>query len=435
MLIRTKLILRFTLLVAGLLVAFSAFVYFFQAESRAMRFSHRLEGKAVLAARVLIRSGHLAAAGREAVQPHDLLTIASEEIRIIGPDGQVLYQSPPITLTPEHEAVEVPYTFKNQTYQVQVSAIDELGRANQDKLGLILLVGNVGTLLLIILAGWFFANEFLRPVARVVEQVEQITASNLSQRVDEGNRRDEIARLAITFNQMLAGVEQAFEAQKSFLSHASHELRTPLATLLGTLETSLAYDDNLPDSKESIASGLEDVSHLIALTNGLLTLARADAPMPLLVPVQLDECLTQAVSYAQAKYPGRELRLSFGPVPDALATDSPFSLPGNPELLTTALFNLLDNACKYSAAAVVAKLAYTDAHTLQVRVADSGPGIAPDDQARLFEPLFRARSSAGRPGFGLGLPLTQKVVRLHGGRLEIESAAGKGTTATVWLPV
>ncbi|RYY18376.1 MAG: HAMP domain-containing histidine kinase [Cytophagaceae bacterium] len=434
MLIRTKLILRFTLLVAGLLVAFSLFVYFFQAESRAMRFAHRLQGKAVLAARVLIRSGHLAAGSRSTVQPHDLLTIAGEEIRIFGPGGQLLYQSPAVVASPEREAVELPYSFKGQTYQVLISAVDELGRANQDKLGLILLVGNVGTLLLIILAGWFFANEFLRPIARVVEQVELITASNLGQRVDEGNRRDEIARLASTFNHMLAGVEQAFEAQKSFLSHASHELRTPLATLLGTLETSLAYDKNLTDSQESIASGLEDVRHLIALTNGLLTLARADAPAPRLLPVRLDECLTQALSYAQAKYPGRELRLHVGPVPPLGAGTSPFTLPGNPELLTTALFNLLDNACKYSPAAVTVELTYADAHTLRVRVADAGPGIAPADQARLFEPLFRARSAAGRPGFGLGLPLAQKVVRLHGGQLEIASALGQGTTAEVRLP-
>ncbi|RYY18396.1 MAG: HAMP domain-containing histidine kinase [Cytophagaceae bacterium] len=431
MLIRTKLILRFTLLVAGLLVAFSLFVYFFQAESRAMRFAHRLEGKAVLAARVLIRSGHLAAGSRSPVQPHDLLTIAGEEIRVVGPGEHVLYQSAATTPTPEREAVEVPYTFKDQVYRVRISAVDELGRANQDKLGLILVVGNVGTLLLIILAGWVLANEFLQPIARVVEQVELITASNLSQRVDEGNRRDEIARLAITFNQMLAGVEQAFEAQKSFLSHASHELRTPLATLLGTLETSLAYDTNITDSQESIASGLEDVRHLIALTNGLLLLARADAPAPRLQPVRLDECLTQALSYAQAQYPGREMPLRVGPVP---AAAEPFSLPGNAELLTTALFNLLDNACKYSSAAVHVDLTYADPDTLQVRVRDTGPGIAPADQARLFEPLFRARTTAGKPGFGLGLPLAQKVVRLHGGQLVVASAAGAGTTATVRLP-
>jgi len=433
MLIRTKLILRFTLLVAGLLVGFSAFVYYFQAAARRQRFVHRMESSALLAARVLIRSGQPAGA----VHPRDLLMMTGERLRVLGPTGQTLFAEAaalPAGLADQLESTRVGYKSQGIIYQVEIAAIDRLGRSQLDTLRLILVVGNVGTLLLIILAGWVLANQFLQPIARVVEQVEQITASNLSQRVDEGNRRDEIARLAITFNQMLAGVEQAFEAQKNFLSHASHELRTPLATLLGTLETSLAYDNTLGDSKESIVSGLEDVRHLIALTNGLLTLARADAPSPRLLPVPLDECLTQALGYAQAKYPGREVQLSVGTVP---ATDvaEPFSLPGNAELLTTALFNLLDNACKYSQATVHVELSYADAHTLQVRVADTGPGIAPADQARLFEPLFRARSAAGRPGFGLGLPLAQKVVRLHGGQLEIASAAGEGTTATVRLPV
>jgi signal transduction histidine kinase len=433
MLIRTKLILRFTLLVAGLLVGFSAFVYYFQAAARQQRFTHRMESSALLAARVLIRSGHPAGP----VHPRDLLMMTGERLRVLGPAGQTLFAEAaavPPGLTDQLESTRVRYKAQDIVYQVEIAAIDRLGRSQLDTLRLILVVGNVGTLLLIILAGWVLANQFLQPIARVVEQVELITASSLGQRVDEGNRRDEIARLAITFNHMLAGVEQAFEAQKSFLSHASHELRTPLATLLGTLETSLAYDATLGDSKESIASGLEDVRHLIALTNGLLTLARADAPSPRLLPVRLDECLAQALSYAQSKYPGRELRLRLGTVPDRHAAE-PFSLPGNAELLTTALFNLLDNACKYSTAAVSAELAYADAHTLQVRVADTGPGIAPADQVRLFEPLFRARSAAGRPGFGLGLPLAQKVVRLHGGQLEIASAAGEGTTATVRLPV
>jgi signal transduction histidine kinase len=433
MLIRTKLILRFTLLVAGLLVGFSAFVYYFQAAARRQRFVHRMEASALLAARVLIRSGHPAGP----VHPRDLLMMTGERIRVVSPSGQTLFAEAaalPAGLEGQLESTRVRYKSQGVIYEVEISAIDRLGRSQLDTLRLILVVGNVGTLLLIILAGWVLANQFLQPIARVVEQVEQITASNLSRRVDEGNRRDEIARLAITFNQMLAGVEQAFEAQKSFLSHASHELRTPLATLLGTLETSLAYDDTLDDSKESIASGLEDVRHLIALTNGLLTLARADAPSPRLLPVRLDECLTQALGYAQAKYPGREVQLSVGPAP-ATGAAEPFSLPGNAELLTTALFNLLDNACKYSQAAVQVELNYADARTLQVRVADTGPGIAPETAAQTAAPGRRARSAAGRPGFGLGLPLAQKVIRLHGGQLEIASAANEGTTATVRLPV
>jgi signal transduction histidine kinase len=453
MLIRTKLVLRFTLLVAGILLAFSVFVYYFQAEGRQQRFHNRLLSKAGLVGRVLLRHRPLNYAGSE-LRARDLLTTAQEHISIYGPDGRMLYTSDTTaannlfdqqygsdkhqedwltTVEGRRETVLLRYPYAGQTYQIFVSSVDELGWANIDKLALVLVVGNVGALLLIILTGWLFANESLRPVARVVAQVEQINASNLSQRVDEGNQRDEIAQLAITFNQMLGRVQHAFEAQRSFLSNASHELRTPLTTLQGTLETSLAYDKALADSRQSMQSALLDVRHLIDLTNGLLTLARTDAAVLDRRPVRLDECLSQAIGYAQGKYPGREFRQTFGPLPE---DDSDvFAVRGNPQLLTTALVNLLDNAAKYSAGPVVAELGYADANTLLVSVRDTGAGISAADLRLVFEPLFRAEGVAKVPGSGLGLPLTQKVIRLHGGRVELSSTEGQGTTARVWLPV
>jgi len=452
MLIRTKLVLRFTLLVAGILLVFSAFVYYFQAEGRQQRFQTRLLSKAGLVGRVLLRRRPLGNTGSE-LRARDLLTTAQELISIYGPNGQLLYTSDTTTTNSlfskqyqpglsqknwlavaegRRETVKLRYAYAGQTYQIFVSSVDELGWANIDKLALVLVVGNVGALLLIILTGWLFANEFLRPVARVVTQVEQINASNLSQRVDEGNQRDEIAQLAITFNQMLGRVQHAFEAQRSFLSNASHELRTPLTTLQGTLETSLDYDKTLADSQHSMQSALLDVRHLIDLTNGLLTLARTDAAALDRRPVRLDECLSQAIGYAQGKYPGREFRQTFGQLPK---DDSDvFALRGNPQLLTTALFNLLDNAAKYSAEPVTVELGYADATTLLVIVTDNGAGISAADLRLVFEPMFRAAGVAKVPGSGLGLPLTQKIIRLHGGRVELSSTEGEGTVASVWLP-
>lgn len=453
MLIRTRLVLRFTLLVAGILLVFSAFVYYFQAEGRQQRFHNRLLSKAGLVGRVLLRRHPLGNAGSE-LRARDLLTTAQELISIYGPGGQLLYTSDTIKtnnifnkshksdsqrknglviVDGRREMVMLRYVYAGQTYQIFISSVDELGWANIDKLALVLVVGNVGALLLIILTGWLFANEFLRPVARVVTQVEQINASSLGQRVDEGNQRDEIAQLAITFNQMLGRVQHAFEAQRSFLSNASHELRTPLTTLQGTLETSLDYDKTLADSQYSMQSALLDVRHLIDLTNGLLTLARTDAAVLERQLVRLDECLSQAIGYAQGKYPGREFRQEFGQLP---GDDSDvFALRGNPQLLTTALFNLLDNAAKYSTGPVTVELGYADITTLLVSVTDSGTGISAADLRLVFEPLFRAAGVAKVPGSGLGLPLTQKVIGLHGGNVELSSAEGQGTVARVWLPV
>ncbi|WP_071892386.1 sensor histidine kinase [Hymenobacter sp. PAMC 26628] len=454
MLIRNKLMLRFTLVVLAIQVSFSAFIYYFNASTRAQRFEHRLGTSATLAARLLIRPGKLQTGQLGSLRRRDLLTLPEEQISIYGPGGKLRYSSADDidqgpnrarlgALRPgqftgfgagaRREAVGLGYNHEGEQYAIFVSADDQLGWARLYQLGLLLLLGNVGALALTILAGWHFAGAALAPVARIGRQAGRISATNLGRRLSEGNGRDELAQLARAFNGMLAGLEQAFEAQRSFLAHASHELRTPLTTLTGTLETALAYDATLPDARESLAHSLDAARHLQSLTTSLLALAKADGTLPPFAPVRLDECLSQALDFAHAKYPGRELRLAFGALPPTAESDV-FMLPGNAELLTTALLNLLDNAAKYSAGPVLAELAYEGPHTLRVRVSDAGPGLSPDELSHIYEPLYRAAGAVGRPGYGLGLPLTQRIVRRHEGRLELTSAVGQGTTATVWLP-
>jgi signal transduction histidine kinase len=454
MLIRNKLMLRFTLVVLAIQVSFSAFIYYFNASTRSQRFEHRLGTSVTLAARLLIRPGKLETGKLGSLRRRDLLTLTNEQISIYGPDGNLRYSSADdidqtlnrtqlASLRPDQpqafatgqrrEAVGMGYIHEGEQYGIFVSAEDQVGWARLHQLGLLLLVGNVGALALTILAGWYFAGAALAPVARISRQAGRISAKSLGRRLSEGNGRDELAQLARVFNEMLAGLEQAFEAQKSFLAHASHELRTPLTTLTGTLETALAYDDNLPAARESLAHSLDAARHLQSLTASLLALAKADGTLPDFVPVRLDECLNQALDFARAKYPGRELRLAFGALPYEPEGDI-FMLPGNAELLTTALLNLLDNAAKYSASSVVAELAYDGPTTLRVRITDAGPGLSPEELSHIYEPLYRAAGAVGRPGYGLGLPLTQRIVQRHDGRLELASAVGEGTTATVWLP-
>ncbi|MFD2720505.1 ATP-binding protein [Hymenobacter monticola] len=456
MLIRNKLMLRFTLLVLGIQVGFSAFIFYFNAGMRAQRFEHRLTNSALLAGRLLVRTHKLETGILGSLRRGDLLTLPAEEVSIYGPDNSLRYSSadnidqavnrarlaglrPGKTVTypavGHRETIGLVFLHETEAepYRIFVSAEDRVGWAQLRQLRLLLVLGNVGALVLTILAGWFFAGAALRPVARITRQAGRISATNLGRRLSEGNGRDELAQLAQAFNGMLAGLEQAFESQKSFLAHASHELRTPLTTLTGTLETALAYDATLPDARQSLAQSLDAARHLSALTNGLLNLAKADGALPAFVPVRLDECLNQALQFARAKYPGREWRLSFGEFPTETDAD-PFMVPGNAELLATALFNLLDNAGKYSSGPVRTELAYADAATLRVRVTDAGPGLSPDELHQIYEPLYRASGALGRPGYGLGLPLTQRVVQRHGGRLEITSAPGEGTTATVLLP-
>ena len=237
-----------------------------------------------------------------------------------------------------------------------------------------------------------------------------------------------------TFNEMLSGLEQAFESQKSFLSHASHELRTPLANLLGTLETSLAYDHDLTVAHQSTASAMEEIRRLIDLTNGLLALAKADDTAFRREPVRLDECVTQALAACTAEYPTRTIRLAFADLPEEEEVEDPFMVSGNAQLLTTVVFNLLDNACKYTTGPVSLTLGYDTAATLCLTVQDTGAGLSATELAHLFEPLYRGENGRHVPGHGLGLPITRKIVQRHGGQLTLVSAPGQGTTATVRLP-
>ena len=456
MLIRNKLMLWFTLLVLGIQLSFSAFVYYFNATTRAQRFEHRLANSATLAGRLLVRTHKLETGQLGSLRRGDLLTLPREEISIydanyslryssadhidqtanqgrlatLGPGQQILYP----TKGPR-ETIGLAFPAETMTgyYRIFVSAEDRMGQQQQWHLGLLLLLANVGVLLLTIAAGWFFAGAALRPVAHISRQAGRISATSLGRRLSEGNGRDELAELAQVFNTMLAGLEQAFESQKSFLSHASHELRTPLTGLVGTLETALEYDTTLPEARQSMTQSLAAARRLSALTNSLLNLAKVDGVLPAFVPVRLDECLNEALALVRAKYPGREWRLAFQHLPTETEAD-PFMLPGSAELLTTALFNLLDNAGKYSGGPVRTEVAYADAHTLRLRVTDEGPGLMPEELSHIYEPLYRATNALSRPGYGLGLPLTQRIIQRHDGRLELTSVPGQGTTATVWLP-
>ncbi|UOG75200.1 ATP-binding protein [Hymenobacter tibetensis] len=450
MLIRNKLILRFTLLVLAIQLGFSAFIYYFHEATREQRFSQRLAGKGTMTARLLLRQQPDDVVMRS-IHRRDLFTILDEQISIYDPDDHLIYTSDDslsqrlnsfylaqvepgklVQFTDgELEVVGVTHEYKGRYYRIFAAGRDQFGLLQLDKLRLILLVGNVGALVLIILAGWYFADESLKPMARVVGQVERITAGRLSLRVDEGNGTDEIAQLAVTFNQMLARVEQAFEMQKNFLSHASHELRTPLATALGTLETSYAYDTDLTEAKQSTASAVEELKHLVGLTNALLALAKAEDASFRRDTVRLDECLTQALTYCQSKYPSRQVQLEFGELPTT--DDDPFLVLGNEQLLTTALLNLLDNACKYSTGTVQVCLGYHAAH-LEVKVQDAGIGIAATELSRVTSALYRAENARYAPGYGLGLTVTQKIAERHGGTLTLVSVPDLGTTATLSLP-
>lgn len=448
MLIRNRLTIIFTLLATAIQIMLSLLVWYFYSLYRQEEFYSRLESKARVAGRLLISRRHLHDDFFKNMVRTDLLTIVEEQISIYNHQRNLVftnrtlkesdYYKEKIPLVATNSLVEfrsghlesivIPYRDRGQLFYIFASGFDRIGFTKQGTLQQILILSNLLGFTLIVLAGWYFAGRVLKPISQIVDEVEQITAVDLHKRVHEGNRRDEIAQLAMTFNQMLFRLEGAFISQRSFVSHASHELRTPLSNTLGTLETSLRYDQNPADWRESMEVAIEELKKVIALTNGLLGLAKVSEGTLTLGPVRVDDCLLTALEQVQTRYPGRSLPLQF-----TAEEDESFTVKGNASLLTTAFLNVLDNACKYSSHAVFVQLESTD-DQITVTIADHGRGIAEADVAHILDPLYRGQNVDDVPGYGIGLAVTQKIIDLHLGVLQISSDVDQGTTVTISLP-
>ena len=291
-------------------------------------------------------------------------------------------------------------------------------------LGLLVAVGVLGG------GSWFFAGQALRPLRRMVREVDGITATGLSQRLSQGEgKADEIGRLARRFNRLLVRLEAAFAGQRTFVRDASHELRTPLTALIGELEVALLQAERPPaEYRRVLQSTLDSARQLNSLTNGLLQIARAsDDPSQVpMAAVRVDELLLQAHEQLLRRHPTCRVDLDFGEAES-------FTVRGNEALLLSAVLNVLDNACKFSAGSgrpVTATLTRTRAR-LRLLVADEGPGLNPADLEQVFVPFFRAASARAVPGHGIGLPLAARIMALHGGTVRVASVPDQGTQ--VWL--
>jgi signal transduction histidine kinase len=449
MLIRNRLTIIFTLLATAIQVTLSVLVWYFYSLYRQEEFYSRLLSKARVAGRVLISRRHLHDDFFKNMVRTDLLTIVEEQISIYDNRQHLVFSNrtlkeadfyrekipllgnaPLLEFKSGHmEAIVIPYQDRGQRFYIFASGYDRIGMTKLTALRQILFLANLLGFTLIVLAGWYFSGRVLKPISQIVDEVEQITARHLHKRVNEGNRRDEIAQLAMTFNQMLFRLEDAFVSQRSFVAHASHELRTPLTNILGTLQTSLRYDQNPTDWRDSMEVSVEELKKVITLTNDLLNLAKVTDATLALTPVQVDDCLLTAIGQVQARYPGRSLPLRFASTAEAES----FTVKGNASLLTTAFLNVLDNACKYSSEAVSIQL-QSEEEQITVTVTDRGRGITEADAAHVLDPLYRGKNVDGVPGYGIGLAVTQKIIELHQGILQLISEVNRGTVVTIGLP-
>ena len=290
------------------------------------------------------------------------------------------------------------------------------------------------TLGLIFLIGRYFAGKSLQPISQVVNEVDVISASNLHNRVGEGNGKDEIAQLARTFNRLLERLETSFHLQRDFVSNAAHELRTPLSSITAQLEVTLLNKRTLEEYELVLNSVLEDIRDLNQLSEGLfdLTLASRDVSLMRFGNVRMDELLLNARIELQKRKRDYKINIHFGKFPD---DEKSLTLFGKEHLLKSVFINLMDNACKFSNNKAVDVFMTIESEKIKIIFSDNGIGMPASYQENIFKPLLRGENAKRIPGHGLGLALTKKIVELHHGQIQVYSKEGEGTTISIILPI
>ena len=283
------------------------------------------------------------------------------------------------------------------------------------------------------IGGHWLASRALSPLDRMARQAEGLTAENLGERLTVDNPDDELGHLARVFNMSLARIEESFAQLRRFTADASHELRTPLTAIRAVGEVALQGEGAAERYREAIGSMLEEVDRLSHLVETLLTLSRADAGVEVRgQDLALYEWVRETALVLEALAEEKGQRID-------VTGDATIRLEANALLLRQALSNLIDNAVKYSprgGAITIDVRRRGDAEAV-VDVRDPGPGISSEHAAHVFERFYRVDGARSRDegGAGLGLSIARWAVEVHGGRIELESEVGKGSTFRVVLPL
>lgn len=355
---------------------------------------------------------HAAAVGKEL---YTTVTIDNEHVRVF---------STPLGSAEEPEGV------------VQVAhLLTEQERLNSGLLRTLLTLVPIA-LLVAGVGGIFLTERALRPVRRITQAAAQISAEDLSQRL-EVTGQDELAELSKTFNGMIGRLEEAFERlesafeqQRRFTGDASHELRTPLTAIKANTSFALSGEQSPEVYREALKAADEAADTMTRIVQDLLLLARSDSGQLRmeLVPTDVEEVLRRAIGSIRDR----------SPVPIRMeAPPRPVGVSGDSHHLLRLFVNLLENAARHTPPDGTITVSVDPAgEDVRIRVQDTGEGIPPEHLPHVCDRFYRVDSARSRAqgGTGLGLAICQSIVQAHSGSLELESEVGRGTTVTVHLP-
>ena len=449
--IRAKLTLQFTLLVSVIVLAIFVVIYWLRNNYIEEEFYKRLTQKASTSAELLVTVKEVNAkllkkiqkANNDVLYRENLIIYDYKNIKVFSGNDTIRFKVTPEMLNQvqkQHSAkfkqgdfkiVGMLYIDRFNRVVTIAGAVDQAGQKDLENLKNIMISLFLFVLIVVSLAGWYFAVRALSPISEVIRQVQSIYPQNVNQRLTIQNPKDEIGRLTATFNELLERIAEVFRLQNLFVSNVSHEMKNPLMKIGSQIDVALLKGRSPEEYLSTLQSVRQDIREMGQLSNTLLELAKvSDLNHKLMYDeVRLDETIWEAgdlLLQAEQKY---QVQVDFA---DGLEEDTQLVVKGNAQLLKTAFVNLMENGCKFSENHSVKVSLHFEKDHIEVKFTNSGE-MEKAEMDLIFEPFYRSQNTASIKGYGVGLSLVNRIVKLHGGNITVQSLDNQ-TVFVLWLP-
>lgn len=447
--VRNRLSLQFTFMFAVMLLFVLTGIYFFVEHNRVKNFYAKLNSRAVTISQFYLAEDNLSKDKFERVLKRFPQSLADERISIydaefksrfipvdsIHWDTRILQS---IVAKKEiyfaqgsRQVTGIYYVDNSGPFIILVSAVDYQGMHDRQELALIMVSFFMVSLIITFFTGKIFSRLALSPILDITSKLRIIRSSSLDQRLSVNEAHlDEIDTLSIGINNLLEHLEQSFDSQEAFIANASHELRTPITTILGEAEIALMSDRDTAEYKHTLTNIIKETERLNFIINSLMDLVQTNLSNNDFQDISMDELLWEVVDEIGSKDPDKTVIVNYNHPED----HSIYNLQGNRQLLFIGINNILKNALKFSDGKTVNCEIYADPKGINIIIKDQGIGIPASDLHKIFQPFFRSPTALKYAGYGIGLSLTQNIMRLHNGTIKVTSEENQGTVFHLIFP-
>jgi signal transduction histidine kinase len=445
--IRDRLALNFSLISSAVLFGILSVIYLSSYSLLKSDFYDHLNDRAKVAGQLYLEADEISSDSLEHVRDRFLAKLPSEQLGIYDEknksfiSNQRLYWSKDVLekvrekkhlefSTGRRQTVGIYYIDNQGNFVILVSAISKQNYKRLHTLLQIMIVLFIVVNGMFFFVGRWFAKRSLMPIQGLIRQMQLIKVNNLHLRVEEGKGKDEITELARYFNRLLEHLQNAFELQQAFVTNASHELRTPVTSIIGEVEITLNKPRPPEEYQHILNSVLSDAIRLNETITSLMELAQTDMEYTRArqSPVKIDDLIWESYDYWTKLKGSGKLIIDIKKLPD---DESKLEVNANKSLLGIAFNNIIGNAFKFSNNQPVVCSLYADGEIISVEIRDNGIGIPPEDIQRVFTSFYRSPNGRSFQGSGIGLYVTQKIIHLFNGVIEISSEKNKGTAFIV----